>query len=182
MNDTFEAVVKHFETAEVQYQADSGTGMVRAVLPTGVGVWHAHVRVEEDLMEVVIYHPVRIPQEKRRDLAELLARVGPWNNLVRTEMEFDTGQLMTRARMMFDEAAGLGSEEAHNPVIATLLTLEALHPAVMAILYQGKTSKEAADKLREDETDLPHADRFNLPMPEGGLPCPELPEDGLRNN
>ena len=182
MDNTFESVVKHFETAEVQYQADFETGMVRAVLPTGVGVWHAHVRVEEDLMEVVMCHPVRIPEEKRKDLAELLARVGPWNILVRTEMEFDEGQLMTRARMMFDEAVGLDSEQVHGPVFATLLTLEALHPAVMAILYQGKTPKEAAAKLREDETDLPHADRFNLPMPEGGLPYPELPEDGLRNN
>ena len=53
--------------------------MVRAVLPRGVGVWHAHVRVGEELMEVVMYHPVRIPKEKRKDLAELLARVGPWN-------------------------------------------------------------------------------------------------------
>ena len=129
-----------------------------------------------------MYHPVRIPKEKRKDLAELLARVGPWNNLVRTEMEFDEGQLMTRTRMMFDEAVGLDSEEVHGPMLATLLTLEALHPAVMAILYHGKSPKEAADMLREDETDSPHADRFNLPMPEGGLPCPELPEDGLRNN
>ena len=129
-----------------------------------------------------MYHPVRIPKEKRKDLAELLARVGPWNNLVRTEMEFDEGQLMTRTRMMFDEAVGLDSEEVHGPMLATLLTLEALHPAVMAILYQGKSPKEAADMLREDESDSPHADRFNLPMPEGGLPCPELPEDGLRNN
>jgi hypothetical protein len=53
-----------------------------------------------------------------------------------------------------------------------VVALDCVHPAVMAILHQGKTAAEAAKMMDEDEPnpDLPHADRFNLHEPEGDLP------------
>jgi hypothetical protein len=58
-----------------------------------------------------------------------------------------------------------------------------VHQAVIAILHQGKTAAEAVQMFEEeDEPEAPHANRFNLPKPEGDVPWPELPEDGLRNN
>ena len=63
--------------------------------------------------------------------------------------------------------------------------LDCVHPAVIAILHQGKTAAEAAVMLDEEKgakQEAPHANRFNLPKLEGDVPWPELPEEGLQRN
>ena len=45
------------------------------------------------------------------------------------------------------------------------------------------TAAEAARAFGEEgESEPPHANRFNLPKPEGNVPWEELPEDKLQNN
>jgi hypothetical protein len=185
MSDTFESVVKHFEEADVLFKADLENGSAWAVLGTGGGVWTTVVKVEEDALQVVAYHPLSIPEDKRAALAELIVRIGPRNNTCRLEMDFDEGRLMTRSRVYFDPECGLSEEAIFAMIGFAICALDCVHSAVMAILYQGKTAIEAAQMLEEDdgvETELPHSNRFNLPKPEGEMPWPELPGEELRNN
>ena len=185
MSDTFESVVKHFEEADVLFKADPENGSAWAVLGTGGGVWTTCVKVEDDALQVVAYHPLPIPEDKRAALAELIVRIGPRNNTCRLEMDFDEGRLMTRSRMYFDPESGLIEEAILATIGLSLCALDCVHSAVMAILYQGKTAIEAAQMLEEDdgvEPELPHSNRFNLPKPEGEVPWPELPGEELRNN
>jgi hypothetical protein len=76
MTDTFESVVKHFETAEVLYRMDAENKLAWAVLPTSEGSWNTHVWVEEGTLQVVACHPLHIRDDKRGALAEFIVRVG----------------------------------------------------------------------------------------------------------
>jgi hypothetical protein len=100
-------------------------------------------------------------------------------------MDFDEGRLMTRSRVYFDPECGLSEEAIFAMIGFAICALDCVHSAVMAILHQGKTAIEAAQMLEDDggaEPELPHANRFNLPKPEGEVPWPELPWEELRNN
>ena len=185
MSDTFESVVNHFETAEVLFKADPENEAAWAVLPAREGTWVTFVKVEEEVLQVVVYHPMRIPENKRAALAELIVRVGPRNNLCRLEMDYDTGWLIIRCRTNFDPECGLSDEAIFATISIAVCALDCVHQAVIAILHQGKTAAEAAKMLEEEEESeqgSPHANRFNLPKPEGNVPWPELPEEGLRKN
>lgn len=183
MSDTFESVVKHFEEAEVVYHLDKESKMAWAMLPTSVGTWNTYVGVEEGTLQVVACHPLQVPKDKRAAIAEFIVRVGPRNNMVRLEMDYDAGRLTARSRLYFDEECGADEEVVPGPIVAAVIALDSVHPAVMSILHQGKTAAEAA-KILEDKPrpDLPHADRFNLPAPDGEVPWDELPDDKLSNN
>mgnify|MGYP006979347851 FL=1 len=92
---------------------------------------------------------------------------------------------MTRTRMYFDPESGLGDEPIHATISCAVCALDRVHSALIAILHQGKTAAEAAQMLEEEEVSeqgSPHANRFNLLKPEGDVPWPELPEEGLRKN
>ena len=185
MSDTFESVVRHFEEADVLFKADPENGSAWAVLGTGGGVWTTCVKVEDDALQVVAYHPLSIPEDKRAALAELIVRIGPRNNTCRLEMDFDEGRLMTRSRVYFDPEYGLSEKAIFAMIGFAICALDCVHSAVMAILHQGKTAAEAAGILDEEEgakQEAPHANRFNLPKPEGDVPWPELPEEGLQRN
>ena len=88
---------------------------------------------------------------------------------------------MTRTRMYFDPESSLNDESIFAMISCPVFALDCVHPAVIAILHQGKTAAEAAGML-EDEAEAPHANRFNLPKPEGEVPWLELPEEGLQRN
>lgn len=185
MSDTFESVVKHFEAAEVLFRADPEKQMVWAMLPSSGVNWMAFVSVEEGSLQVVAHHPLRIQEDKRAALAEFIVRVGPRNNLCRLEMDYDEGNLMTRTRMHFDPESSLNDESIFAMIGYPVCALDCVHPAVIAILHQGKTAAEAAGMLDEEggaKQETPHANRFNLPKPEGDVPWLELPEEGLQRN
>jgi hypothetical protein len=183
MSDTFERVVKHFEAAEMLFKADPEGESIWAVLPGNHGSVTIFVKVEDEAMEVVAHHPLRIPENKRAALAELITRIGPRNIKSRLEMDYDEGKLMTRSRICFDPECGLVDEGVFFTIGVAVCALDCVHPAVMAILHQGKTAAEAARAFGEEgESEPPHANRFNLPKPEGNVPWEELPEDKLPNN
>ncbi len=185
MSDTFDSVVNHLEAAEVLFKADPKNETVWALLSTTEGAWNTFVKVEEEALQVVAHHPLCIPEEKRAELAELIVRIGPHNNLCRLEMDFDEGRLMIRRRTHFNPEYSLNEEAIFDTICLVVCSLGCAHSAVMAILYQGKTAAEAAQLLEsegEHKQDLPHANRFNLPKSEGNVPWPELPEEGLRRN
>ena len=185
MSDTFESVVKHFEAAEVLFRADPEKQMVWAMLPSAGVNWMAFVSVEEGSLQVMAHHPLHIQEDKRSALAEFIVRVGPRNTLCRLEMDYDEGKLMTRTRMHFDPESSLNDESIFAMISCPVFALDCVHPAVIAILHQGKTAAEAAGMLDEEggaKQETPHANRFNLPKPEGDVPWLELPEEGLQRN
>ncbi|MBC8325753.1 MAG: hypothetical protein H8E27_09030 [Verrucomicrobia subdivision 3 bacterium] len=177
--------MNQFEEAEVLFKADPENEAAWAVLPTDEGAWNTFVKVEDEALQVMAYHPLRIPEDTRAALAELIVRIGPRNNMCRLEMDFDRGLLMTRSRLYFDSECGLSEEAIFTTIGFAICALDCVHSAVMAILHQGKTAAEAARMLEEEgesEQELPLSNRFNLPKPEGELPWPELPGEELRNN
>lgn len=178
MNDTFESVIKHFEEAELAYHADHEDRSAWAVISTSKAVYNVQARVTEDALWVVLHHPLRVPEEQRGTIAELVVRMAPQNNLVRLEMDYDEGHLRTRGRVVFDEAMGLEPDDVHGPVLSAVISMDWFHPAIVAVLHQDKSPKDAVGLLEveedepEDAPPLPHAGRFNL----------ELPEDEAQNN
>ena len=183
MSDTFESVVNHFEDAGVLFRADPEKQTIWAMLPTEESNWMIFVSVEEEALQVAVHHPLRIREDKRAAVAEFIVRVGPRNNFCRLEMGYDEGRLMTRARMYFDPESCLADEPIYATISCAVCALDSVHSAVIAILHQGKTAAEAAQMLEEeDEPEIPHSNRFNLPKPECDVPWPELPEEGLRKN
>lgn len=172
MNDTFESVIKHFEEAELTHHADREAQFAWAVISTSKAVYNVQVRVTEDTLWVVLHHPLRVPEEQRAALAELVVRMAPENTLVRLEMDFDEGHLRTRGRIVFDEAVGLDPDDIQGPILSAVVSMDWFHPSIVAVLHQGMSPKEAIELLENDEDDPenppppPHAGRFNLPLPE----------------
>ena len=177
--------MKHFETAEVLFMPNPEERSIWAVLPGSKTNWGAIVRIEDEELEVLAIHPLRIPEEKRAALAELIIRIGPRSNLCTLEMDYDEGRLTARSHLYFESGTELCDEVIFGAISISLNALESVHQAVVGILYQTKNAVEAVQMLEEEggsECEQPNANRFNLPKPEGEVPWPELPEEGLRNN
>ena len=182
MYDTFESVIKHFDEAELAYTAYPDDKVVWSVITTENAAFNLHVKVEEETLWVVLHYPLRVPEVLRRTMAELVVRIAPGNNLARLEMDYDEGSLRIRCRLMFDESIGLEPEEIQGPIFTSVISMDWYHPAIVAVLHQGKCPMDAAKQLdAEDDEEAKdnsatdsslHAKRFELP----------LPDDEARNN
>lgn len=101
-----------------------------------------HANNESGLLSVTTAAPVKIPEDRRRDVAELLCRLN-WNSWVGClEMDFSDGEVVCRTEVDFEGGVPTPTMVS-NLIGASMWRLDRSTPTVMAVAFGNRTPEQA---------------------------------------
>jgi len=144
MSTPFSTLVAYLEKQSWSFDADEDSKLVR----WGIAGEHAHVHCiagineDDDLLQVFIVMPIRVPEEKRLEVAEFCARATYGMKIGRFETDLDDGEVRVHASAPF-RTGDLPEEVVHQCVGISLLLGDHYFPDLMSVVF-GDTDPDAA--------------------------------------
>jgi hypothetical protein len=108
----------------------------------------AKAREEQEQVLFYAYFPLHIPEEKRRDVAEFVARAN--YGLILGNLELDMRDREVRFKTSLDvEGMPVAGKPLKNLIYSNLLTMDRYLPGLMALLYGNVTAEQAVSQVEE---------------------------------
>lgn len=117
---------------------------------TDNGIWDCYVQVDDRLKQVVGYSVLRdkVPEERRKEVAELLTRANFGLVVGNFELDFDDGDLRYKAGL--DVSRAELTSGLVDPLIMAVLDAMDDHVAAIRLVIEGRATPQAAmQELRE---------------------------------
>ena len=144
-----EAVQTFLECEEIKFKHTEYTGVFKFGLIGEHGYFQGYIATDEDkgTVRVKTLAPLVVPQSKRPQAAELLARINQHLALGVLELDMDSGTVACRTSIV------LGESNLHHDVMEHLLyanwhVMDWFFPAINAVVFADVSPKEAIDKAR----------------------------------
>lgn len=91
---------------------------------------------------------LKAPEDKRKDVAELLTRLNNGRVLGNFELDFDDGEIKYKTSLDFEDME-LGLKAIENIVMSNIITMDACLPAIAAVLLNNEEPIEAVKLVVE---------------------------------
>jgi len=147
----FSEIVRFLQDDEWKFSVDE-----EERITMGLTGKHASYRIlirfrpDKDIIIVRVYYPVRVPEDKRRDICETITRANYGLMLGCFEMDMSDGELLYRTAMPVDDAP-LYREQLKTILYTACGTADRYYPAIMGVLYGGKEPEAAIAEVEEDQ-------------------------------
>jgi hypothetical protein len=153
----FDALVEHFRSRQVRFDADSSSKSLNMVLgrTNTVYVCHLHVLRDDEILQITVKFPVRVGDAALRALAaEMVARANHGLLIGRLGIDMSDGEIDFHIGHLIGEA-GLDDETIERLFRTALNTSDRYFGALMRLIYGGHTP---GDAVYVAELDM-HAER-----------------------
>jgi hypothetical protein len=167
MKDILVAVQSFFKREGIRYKRTRFAGVLQCGFAGENGCFLGYVKVDEEhrIIQIRTLSPVRVPQNKISDVAELLARINRRLLLATLELDVDDGVVASRTSII------LGESDLHHDVMGHLLfanwqAMDEYFPAVNAVIFGNLSTRQAIEGVRRQRPDDP--DKATRDEPLGG--------------
>lgn len=110
----------------------------------------AQVRVDLEQFLFYAVAPIKVPEELRMAAAEFITRANYGLRIGNLEMDFSDGEVRYKSSLDF-EGQELTPQLIRLAIYPAVQTLDRYLPGLMAVVYGGKSPKEAVTEIEESE-------------------------------
>ncbi len=153
MNAGFESLVRYLEDNRWKFERHDLERSVNLGFAGENGCFRclALVDADDDLFQFFSFVPMRVPEEKKTQIAELITRANYGLKIGKFEMDFSDGELR------FQTSARYGAHTLHDEVIrdiiaTNLMTVDRYFPAFSNVLFAGEEPEEAISRIERPGT------------------------------
>jgi hypothetical protein len=148
----FETLGKFMEDDGWHPQAIDDNYVYRAYFVGHNGEVTCFAQIRVDLEQFIFYvvMPVRAPAQMRLAVAEYLTRANYGLRIGNFEMDFDDGEVRYKSSVDF-EGVELTTGLIRNVMYPAVQTMDRYLPGVLAVIFGGKSAKEAIIAIEEEE-------------------------------
>lgn len=146
MNDDIKTVMKHFEQNGVNYQKLDSESILRMIFGLKNGSFESFFIVSQGparSLEILTRFPVKVPCEKRYQVAELLNCVNQYTLIGHLHMDMDIGQITCKTSIMLGPDSVLDDGMIRHLVTANLVIADRHFPAVQKVIFGNIAPKDA---------------------------------------
>ena len=143
-----ETVERFFEEDEWVFDKIEGQQVLTAGFRGDNGTWRCYAQVEEDEQWFAFYSTLdtNIPEDRRRDVAEFLARANYGLILGNFEMDFRDGEIRYKTSINV-EGDCLSTALIRPMVYINVLMMDRYLPGIMSVTYGGKNPADEIDAI-----------------------------------
>jgi len=148
MGRIFEAVVEFLKSDDWPTQAQEDAAVIKTGFDGESGQFNCYASARDEQDQLVFYSvfPVKVPEDKRAQVAEFITRANYGMAVGNFEMDFTDGEV--RFKTSFDvEGVDLAEKLVRNLVYANVLTMDRYFPGLMRVLYGGASAEEAVREI-----------------------------------
>lgn len=111
------------------------------------GRWQCFAQVSEEMEQLAFYSmlDVKVPQDKRLNVAEFLTRANYGLNIGNFEMDFSDGEIKYKTSVSV-KGGQLTNEMIKVLVYANVMTVDKYFAGIMSVIYGGQSPVEAIQK------------------------------------
>jgi hypothetical protein len=145
----FKNILSYFDTQDWKYHIPEPTKTVAWIgIGTESGKYHCIADVNEDLQRFIFFTicPTNIPLSKRREFAELIARINYNLFLGNFEIDFEDGEVRFKTSIVF-ESVELTSTIIDNIITSNLSAMDKNIGLITTFAFGGLSIEEAVKVL-----------------------------------
>jgi hypothetical protein len=143
------AVIEKFFTDDEWYFMPMGDKLMLQMAYQGKnGKWTCYAQVNEDQQIFFFYSvcPINVPEEKRKEMAELLTRANYGLKVGNFELDFSDGEVRYKTSVDVEDT-DLTPALVHNLVYANVWTMDRYLPGILLTAYGSVSPEEAIKKI-----------------------------------
>lgn len=150
MNAGFEALVRYLEENRWKFERHDPENTINLGFAGRNGCYRCFASIDEgdNLFQFFSFIPMRVPEEKRAAIAELITRANYGLKLGKFEMDFEDGEIRFHTSTRYGE--GLLHEDVIRDIISiNLFTVDRYFPAFANVLFADEDPAEAIARVEE---------------------------------
>ncbi len=144
---------------EIKYEPTELAGLFKISLIGKNGFFHGYVEADEERRSIVVVTlaPVRCSRSKRREVAELIARIHYRLLLGSFNLSMNNGTISFKTSIVLGRS-DLQDEVMRHLLTANWSTMDTYLPVISAVLFAGLSPREAISmkRRRKPRPDTPH--------------------------
>ena len=115
------------------------------------GKWRMYLVTQENKDVIMIQSKLstNVPDDRKRDIAELLTRINYLLTVGNYEMDFSDGELQLRTSADFEGGKNIESM-IKAMFVRNVMTFDRFLPAIMKVIYGGTSPEDALKDVTED--------------------------------
>lgn len=143
---SFEDVKKIFQDDDWPFEAKDNS--IRSAFKGKNESFKIHVilKSEKELISLYVYFPITVPEAKRKEVCETIARMNYGLSFGWCEMDMKDGELRFRSFMPVDDAPFF-PEQLKTILYSGVSAADKYFPAFMSVIYGNKSSEEAIKEV-----------------------------------
>jgi len=152
MGRVFDSIIAFLQEDGWHYEEIAGEFAVRFVFSGKNARYECFGKANEEHEIFVFYSivPVRVPEEQRMPIAELLSRINYGLNIGNFELDMNDGEL--RYKTSIDVEGGeLSAKMAETLITVNISTADRYFPALMDVIFAGVSPIEAVGKIERPD-------------------------------
>ncbi len=144
MSAGFEAVVRYFEEHQWRFDKHEDERIINLGFSGEHGQFRcaAVINEDDDMFQFFTFIPLRIPPERRADLAEFITRANYGMKIGKFEMDFEDGELRFHTSVRYTDRL-LQDEIIRDVIGINLVTADRYFPALTRLLFGGLSPEDA---------------------------------------
>jgi hypothetical protein len=153
MNAGFESLVRYLEENRWKFERHDIERSINLGFAGQNACYRclAVVDADDDLFQFFSFIPMRVPEEKRHSVAELITRANYGLKIGKFELDYSDGELRFQTSARYGENI-LHSEVIRDIIATNLLTVDRYFPAFANVLFAGDEPAEAIEKIERPGT------------------------------
>ncbi|MDW8334560.1 MAG: YbjN domain-containing protein, partial [Bacteroidia bacterium] len=148
--DPLEVLIAYFDRHHWLTKVDYRDPGVYSTYAGNNGQFNCYAKLRAEQSQLIFYSifPMRTPSEKRRDMAEFIARANFGMVIGNFELDFNDGEVRYKSSIDF-EGVGLHDKMLENLIHANILTMDRYLPGLYAVIYSGKSPSEIIEEIEK---------------------------------
>jgi len=156
MNDDLKSLMDHFDREGIHYQKLGNDPALRLIFEQKNGIFDCFVMASQEprSLECVTVFPVKVPQAKRNQMAELLHRVNQYTRFGYLRLDMDNGRVTSKSGIVVGPDSILDDYVIRSIVAGNLTIADDHLPAVQKVIFGNVSPKDALNlPIPSDEAD-----------------------------
>ncbi len=144
----FETLEKYLEDDGWHPNRMEGKHVFKANFWGKNGELRCYAQIRMDLEQFLFYAvlPMRIPEDKRHEIAEFITRANYGMRIGNFEMDFSDGEIRYKSALDFEDAS-LTEPLIKHAIYPAVQTLDLYLPGIMGVVYGEKTPLGAIEEI-----------------------------------
>ncbi len=158
MNAGFEALVRYLEENRWKFERHDPENAINLGFAGRNACYRCFASTDEsdNLFQFFSFIPLRVPAEKRQEIAELITRANYGLKLGKFEMDFEDGEIRFHTSARYGE--GMLHEEVIRDIISVnLFTVDRYFPAFANVLFSNTEPADAVAMIEQSHSGGNHS-------------------------
>ena len=147
----FRNILSYFDSQDWKYHVPEPTETVALLgIGTESGKYHCIADVNEDLYRFIFFSvcPTNVPSKKRREMAELIARINYNLFLGNFELDFEDGEIRFKTSIIY-ESVELTPTIIEHLITSNLIAMDKNIAVITTFAFGGLSIKEAINRIKK---------------------------------